>query len=255
MKGEQQLTALLATIRASAQERSRNKGEIPEGPPVPFITISRQAGAGAGSLAKALQERLSEIDRHPWNTWDRELVEKIGREPHISAAVIESLETDEPHPSWFADFLSGLGSAEPGSYLAEAHLFRRVASTVRALALMGRCILVGCGSVYATADLAGGVHLRLVAPLTHRIEYMARLQNISLKEAAMVVSRIDKHREAFHQRYWPEKALLPEIFTLTLNTAKIEEPRMVDCTVPLISVRQDPREMASCGPDLRHLGL
>jgi hypothetical protein len=114
-----------------------------------------------------------------------------------------------------------------------------VASTVRALALVGRCVVVGRGGVYATADLPRGVHVRLVAPLPHRIERTQRLRGLSAKEAAAEVNRIDRHRETFHRRYWSDKALLPEIFTVTLNAAQVEDERMADCILPLIGSTQD----------------
>jgi len=59
------------------------------------------------------------------------------------------------------------------------------------------------------------------------------------------VGRIDRHRETFHRRYWAEKALLPEIFTITLNSAKIDEQRMVDCIVPLIRSSGNPSSSSS----------
>ena len=50
------------------------------------------------------------------------------------------------------------------------------------------------------------------------------------------VQRIDRERETFHHRYWPERALLPEIFTITLNAEQIDEEQIVDCIVPLIRI-------------------
>jgi cytidylate kinase len=209
----------------------------------PFVTISRQAGAGGNTLAKALERRLNDMDpgERPWASWDKELVSKVALDHHLPASAVESLESEGSHPTWFEDFLSSLGEQ---ASLDEYQLFRRLAITVRGLALVGRCILVGRGAVYATSDLHGGIHVRLVAPLAHRVEHLAKIRGISEKAAASEVRRIDQERDAFHRRYWPDRALLPEIFTITLNAAQVSEEQMVDCILPLLL---QPRRPAGAG--------
>ena len=228
------IVSMLASLHSGAYLQEHGESLSAERP-VPFVTISRQAGAGGTTLAQALERRLNQLDpgERPWTTWDKELVQKVAIDQHIPASLVESLESEGAHPSWFEEFLSGLGTTG-GPDLDEYQLFRRVAVTVRALALVGRCILVGRGAVYATSDLPGGVHVRLVAPLAHRIAHLAQLRNLSEKEAAVEVHRIDREREAFHRRYLSEKAMLPEMFTITLNSDKVDDEQMVDCILPLV---------------------
>ena len=238
MNSKKSLESLLASIRAGVyfNRRPEMTGFPPR--PAPFVTISRQAGAGGTTLALALERRLNPVhpDERPWSTWDKDLVRKVALEQHVDASLVESLDAEGPRPSWFQEFLSALTPPTPEQGLDEFQVFRRTAITVRALAMMGRCIIVGRGGVYATSDLANGVHVRLVAPLEHRIERFARSRNISHDEAAAEVRRIDKYREEFHRRYWREEAMLPEIFTITLNSEKVEDEQMVDCILPLVRV-------------------
>jgi hypothetical protein len=235
MHSKKTLESLLASIRAGAYFHQRDPEGFPHRP-VPFITISRQAGAGGTTLAAALEARLNSADPgdRPWATWDHDLVRKVALEQHVAASLVESLDTEGPRPSWFREFLSALTPPNREEDLDEFQVFRRTAITVRTLALLGRCIIVGRGGVYATSDLAHGVHVRLVAPLPHRIARLASLRHIPEKEAAAEVHRIDCYRDEFHRRYWPEKAMLPEIFTITLNAALVGEDQMVDCIVPLV---------------------
>jgi hypothetical protein len=134
----------------------------------------------------------------------------------------------------FQDFLASLSAKNDAADLDEFQVYRRVAGAVRALARAGRAIIVGRGGVYAASDLPGGVHIRLVAPLQGRVRHMARVLNFTEVAAAREVRRLDRYRETFHRRYWPDHALLPEIFTLTLNSAQVEVAQMVECIVPLI---------------------
>lgn len=228
--------ALLASIRAGlyAEQQLREPGgESQHKDVAPFVTISRQAGAGGWSLAKLLVERLNTIDpgERQWAAWDRELLERIAEEHHIPAALVESLE----HPRcWLEDLLSGISLSNDAASLDEYQVYRRVASTVRGLARAGRSVIVGRGAVYATNDLPGGVHVRLIAPVEYRIARVARLMKVPEAKAAAEIHRLDRHREAFHRRYWPGKALMAEVFTITFNAAAITEEQMVASVLPLI---------------------
>ena len=237
MKRADTFDRMLASIRAGLYlQQQRAAAEARRTTPPPFVTISRQAGAGGRSLARVLADRLNQLDPadHPWTVWDRELVEKVAQEEHIPVSLVESLEIEGPRRSVFQDFLASLSARNDAADLDEFQVYRRVAHAVRGLARAGRAIIVGRGGVYATADLPGGVHVRLVAPLQDRVTQMAGVLGVSEEEAAAEVRRLDRHRETFHRRYWHDRALLPEIFTLTLNTAALGDQQMVDCVLPLI---------------------
>ena len=207
----------------------------------PFITISRQAGARGRTFARRLAERLNAIEpaEHPWTVWDRELVEKIAAESHFSAELIESIEGHRRR--WWEELAANW--SEPDEF----QVYRRVAAAIRALAKAGRAIIVGRGGVYATSDLPGGIHLRLVAPLASRIAHMAGELKVSPEAAAAEVRRLDRDRDAFHRRYSSGKALLPEVFTITLNTASLTDDQMVSCILPL--VRPQLHNAAACQTD------
>ena len=194
----------------------------------PFVTISRQAGAGGRSLAVALVEKLNQIDpgELPWTVWDNELVERVAGEHKLPASCVERLE--EPQPSWLEEALGGLALGDGGVHApAEATVFRRVSMTIRALAQLGRVVIVGRGSAFVTADMTDGVHVRLVAPTEFRVRATADAQKTSAKEAAAWVADRDRAREAFYRRHWPKRAVTAEQFTMTLNTAAMTLPQQV----------------------------
>jgi len=207
--------------------------------PVPFVTISRQAGAGGRTLARRLGERLDALaigvgdDRErAWSAWDHELVEKVAKEHDLSQGLVGALE-DSRH-QWVQDFLAGFSAGSAKLHPEEFKIYRRVAHTIRGLANLGGAIIVGRGGVFITRDLPGGVHVRLVAPLADRIENMAHRLDVSTAEATKWVKDVDHNREAFYRRHWPGKELTPETFTITLNTAGLTEEQMVSAVMPLI---------------------
>jgi cytidylate kinase len=218
----------------------RTAGETPAGvlsqeplPTWPFVTISRQAGAGGVTFSRLLAEYLNQRDwaDHPWQSFDRELVERIAADHHLSTDLIDSLEKN--NPTWISDFIDGLSHADKTP--SELSVFRRVVQTVRALARAGHVILVGLGGVLITRGMPWGVHVRLVAPFEWRVKNLARLQNISEEDARQRVTVLDRDRDAFLRKYWPNDGLLrPDLFHLTLNSAVLSEQEMIQATVPLI---------------------
>ncbi len=198
----------------------------------PFITISREAGAGGRTLMRRLIDRLTELDpanseRASWAGFDRELVEKVAKDHNLHKTLVNLL-GDQCH-SWLYDVFAGLSAQT-----TESQVYRRVAETIRALAIGGRAVIVGRGGVFVTQNMPCGVHIQVVAPFEHRAQQMARVLNTDLKHATHEVRRIEQNRASFYHRYWPDTPLSPSIFTATFNSAAISETKMVDAILPLI---------------------
>jgi cytidylate kinase len=214
-----------------------------------FLTISREPGAGGVPLAQRLADRLNARRPGDWTAWDQELVEKISAEYHLKKGAIETVE-ERPH-SWLDDLVASFSQHVTPS---DVGVFKKVAGTIRALATAGHAIIVGRGGRFITDGLAGGIHLRLVAPLQYRIKTTAESFNLSLPAAAKRLAEIDRARTAFYRQFWPGKSLDPQSFTLTLNSADLSLDEMVACILPLVSLRdpgasESPEESALPGQD------
>ena len=226
--------SVLAALRAATVMNAEPR-EGPAPAAVPFITISREAGAGGKPLASHLADALNRLDpdAEPWHAWDKDLITKVSAEHDIPEDVVAALE-DTSRP-WFQQFLEGLSMTGANQQVEELAVYRRVAAAVRALAGAGRAIIVGRGGVFITQGMPGGVHLRLVAPLKHRVKNMARRFDLTAHEAARRVTQLDQSRQAFYRRFWPRKKLSPEMFTLTINTADLTDQQMVECVLPAVT--------------------
>jgi cytidylate kinase len=227
---------ILGAIR-SVPVPAKPFGEDPARPAAPFITVSRQPGAGAWTMAKQLIDALNLAlpSEQPWTCWDKELVEKIVADTHLSAQVIDALE-DRGH-SWFGDFLESLSFSDNSGRADESRVYVRVAQTIRALAQAGRVLIVGRGGVFITRKMPGGIHVRLVAPFEQRIAFMAREYQLTPDKAAARVKQLEHNRQAFYRHYWPNETLSPETFALTINTAVVETPTMIEMITALVKSR------------------
>jgi len=225
------LRSIRSALEAGLLPTSSSHAASTEPCPARFVTISRQAGAGGRTLASDLADAINALKCHPdpWTAWDQALVDRVAAEHQLDKRSIEMLETSRP--TWFGEFVDALSSTDLPS---EFKVYRRVAITIRALATAGGAIIVGRGGVFITRGLPGSVHVRLVAPVDYREKRLAERLGVPQKEAARNVREIDHGRESFYQRYWPGKALSPESFTVTLNTAAMTGPQMVSCLLPII---------------------
>lgn len=199
--------------------------------PPPFVTISQQVGVGLRSLPERLVGALnaqSPSNQAGWTAWDRGVIEKVAKKYHIPVQLIESIE--ESGYSWIETFLSAFGGLPD-----EIAMVHRVRDTVRELAAPGYVVLMGHGSVFMTRDMPGGIHIRLVAPLRLRIENFAHCFQVSTLEAAARLKLAQRNWISFLKRFWPICNLAPETFAATLNTAVLDEERLVKCIVSLVT--------------------
>jgi cytidylate kinase len=200
------------------------------------VTVSRQPGAGGNTLSHRLAARLNQENEQDWSAWDRELIDKVAAEHNLSKELIEMIPTRRHN--WLDDMLQGLFSSQTPPEIAEVRAYKKVMLTIRALASAGHAILVGYGGQFITQGMPGAIHLRLVAPIAHRLRHTVEREQITLKEAAERIHEIDQHRTAFYHRYWPHHSRESESFTMTLNVAELSVDEMIECVVPVIRSRE-----------------
>ena len=224
------VSPVLGYLRSTAKERGPNGERLT--PALPFITISRQAGIDGAALAHRLAQHLNTpTPERPWTVFDHELVNKVDADHNISVQLVEMLE--RANRTWVEDLFSGMSLADRHEP-SELKIFRSLVSTVRALAQAGLTILVGRGGFMITHDMPAGIHLRLVAPLEHRIRTIMRIHNETHTQAAQRLQRLDEERAAFLHQHWPDRQPAPELFTLTLNAGMLSEEQMAACVLTLL---------------------
>lgn len=200
----------------------------------PFITIAQQVGAEQPQLPARLAEVLTTRDGNAaWSQWDRELVEKVSQDNQIPAGLIDSLETSGF--SWLDDLLNGIAGR-----VDEMAVFHRVRDAIRALAGGGHAILIGHGSTYFTHDLAGGLHVRLIAPMPLRIERVADRFHLTREKAARQIRRIDHQRQDFFARFGLREPLAPEMFSAVLNVASLDESSLLRAILAMLPAEKGP---------------
>ena len=201
----------------------------------PFVTISREAGAGGHSLAETLLAQMRAIDGIPvfrdWQVMDQELCHKILENPHLKVS-LHALLTEELH-SEVEDVVNSL----IGGYTPQSQVMIEMFKTIRKMAALGKVIIVGRGAVCLTRPLPYGIHVRLVAPRSIRIRRMMEHLHLSEREAGEVVARTDNSRAKLLKTYFSTDIRDPQLYDVTWNTDSVSIEEIAFSIIGLIQSR------------------
>jgi len=183
----------------------------------PFVTISRESGAGGSSLARALALRLNAqmSEPFPWTVYTGNLIEEMLHNHHLSPHLARFLPEDKV--SEISASVGELVGLHPNLW----DLVQKSNDLMRRLARVGHAILVGRGANFATSALSHGVHIRLVGPAEHRARHMARLQTTDEAGALAFNSKRDLARERYVRANFNADIKDPTAYDLVIDTGRV----------------------------------
>jgi cytidylate kinase len=186
------------------------------------LTIEREYGSGAATIAQKLAARLG------WKLWDQLLTDEVARLLECHRRHVEQQEErrDPLHYRMFKAFLRGSfeGSLNaPRMRMADAEGIRRATEKlVRAAAAEGRAVIVGRGSAYYLHDCPDALHVFIYAPFEEKVRRL-QSEGKTQAEAIELAETVDRDRSAFIKEHfdleWPAR----QFFHLMINSTIGEE--------------------------------
>jgi cytidylate kinase len=189
---------------------------------VRVVTISRQAGCGASTVAQRLAERLQERRKEnepPWTVFDKNLVWKVLEEHKLPRRLEKFM--PENRISEIQDTLDELFGLHPPSWM----LVRQTAETILHLANLGNVIIIGRGANIITGMMDSALHVRLVAPLGERLQHIQERQGLSYEAALEFARSQDEGRRRYLRKYYQSDINDPLLYHLVINTHLIDYER------------------------------
>jgi len=211
------------------------------------VTVSREYGSGGGEIAARLARQLG------WQLVDHEIVVRAARELEVHETAVEA------HDEYVEDPLSrilnrirylaseactlpnaGTRSDEPrlpeemsftalspptGGTRAYQETLRYI---VQAAANTGHVVIVGRGGQVLLADRRDVLHVRVVAPLEHRVVYVALREGLDMDTARARVQAKDRARDRYMQTQYHCQHDDPHLYDLVINTAVLGLDRVVN---------------------------
>lgn len=205
-----------------------------------FITISRQAGAGGHVLAEELLELFANSSNERlfggWQIFDRELCELVTADPAYSAS-LESLLAEE-YRTKTNDFFEQIFRSTVDQDL----VMRRVFATVRAVASLGKAIILGRGGSEVTRDMEGGVSVRLIAPEERRVRGVMEHYHLDEPEARAEARRLDDARARLLKTHFKVDIADAERYDMVVNTGEVAIGAAAEMIKVFIEARARSRE-------------
>ena len=195
------------------------------------VTISREYGSGGGEIAARLAQRLG------WRLVDHEVVTQIAK--RLGVEEEDAAAHDERAEGWVMQFLTTMQTVGPMVALPsdmtfppdEAAYTRALRDVVNGAVLAGQSVIVGRGSQIILRERRDTLHVRIIAPLAMRIDYVAQRESLSHSAAQQRVQQKDQDRRRYLSATYHSAPDNAHLYDVTLNTAVFD----LDSCVTLIT--------------------
>ena len=193
----------------------------------PYLTISREAGAGGSQIARLVGEAIG------WEVLDRKLLECVAERYHTSPAVLELV--DETTTNWITEIFGNW--LDPAS-VSQMQYVCRLSRVILMAARAGKVIYVGRGAQFVLPH-ERGLSVRIVAPQKYRVQQIMERRHLSFEEARDYVVKTDAGRQECARQYFHHDIADPHLFDLVVNVEKTRAGthRASDCRRPGIVLR------------------
>ncbi len=182
----------------------------------PFITISRQAGAGGITVGEKLVTYLQKRDKEalcPWTLFDRSLISQVLGEHNLTQEFTRFMPEDKV--SEVKDMVEELFGLHPSEWA----LVHKTSQTILHLAQMGNAIIVGRGANVITRKfLSSGFHVRLIRSLPMRIRHVQDYYHLTRDEAVEFIKKEDGGRKRYLKQNFDKDINDPLLYDVVINT-------------------------------------
>ena len=179
----------------------------------PYLTISREAGAGGSRIARLVGEAIG------WEVLDRKLLECVAERYHTSPAVLELV--DETTTSWITEMF---GNWLDPATVSQMQYVCRLSRVILMAARAGKVVFVGRGAQFILPR-ERGLRVRIVAPQKYRVQQIMERRHLSFEEAREYVVKTDADRQECARQYYHHDITDPHLFDLVVNVEKLGPQR------------------------------
>lgn len=200
----------------------------------PFLTISRQAGAGAETVADLLTQKLnakSGKEEQPWTVFDKNLIGKVLDDQNMPHEIARHVHEDKD--TTLQSLVGELLGIHPSMWT----IFHHTSDTILKLARIGRSIIVGRGGNIITAKLKGGLHVRLIAPESARLAHLKSHFKMDDKAAEKYLHDEDAGRRRYVKSNFDKDIDDPLLYDAVLNTSTLGFERTADVIAAMLALK------------------
>jgi cytidylate kinase len=172
---------------------------------MPYVTISREAGACGSEIAEMVGEQLG------WQVLDKALLDHIAERFKLSRAMLELV--DEKPGSWADDLVDATLDSQVIPHEKYLHHLMCVAL---AAAKRESVVFVGRGVQFLLPRPAG-MAVRIIASDKFRLDRLTQRLGLADADARRYLAQVDQGRREFVLRYFHHDIDDPHLYDLVIN--------------------------------------
>ncbi len=196
-----------------------------------FVTVSREFGCEGYDIARKLTDKISEQSQTPWSLFTHKIIEEmVASEAQETVEMVRKVsEKRWTFKDWFVDALA------PDYLQSEStHVFEGMRNVILNLADKGNCVILGSGSQIITHWLDPkkfmGVHIRVIASKSWRLNKVAHLFNASREEAEKILKQKQDARARFITDFTGLNSADLSLYHMALNNARVKPDAIASLT-------------------------
>ncbi len=182
----------------------------------PFITIARDPGSGGAPIGREVARRLG------FEFYDQQIIDETAKTAKLRREVIQKL--DEKGRTTVQDFVQGLLNP---NYVSDVTFVKHMTNVIVTLAYNGNAVILGRGACILTPR-DKGLHVRITAPLSVRIQRAIEHEKVSPQKAKEIVREVGKDRRDFVRQYFGADIRNSDNYDLVINTENFAVEESVD---------------------------
>jgi len=204
----------------------------------PYISISRDFGCMANSIAQKLSVELSKYNynrgtQKPWTWLNNSILLASAKTLEISPSKIEYV--FQSQKKTMMDEIVGAMSAK--YYKSDRKIRKTITDVIRSIAKSGNVIMVGRGGVAFAKDNPQSIHVKLTAPIEWRVEHISKNYNKTKSEALRYILEVDQERKYLIDSFMGYDTDI-SIFDIMFNRKSMSEEEIITIILNLAEARK-----------------
>jgi len=195
------------------------------------LTISRTYGCGVREMAKVLAQKLGYV------LFEKEVIPLLAK--RLDRNTEYTREHDELRDMFSASVIdlavSRLAFLKKDT-ISPLEYAEALKDIFMELAQRGNAIVVGRGSQFILQNQPDVFHIRLVADITYRLDYLKNLHVLKLSDShlSQKIQKEDRLRQEFLETHFHQTGENPLLYHLTINLGKVTREKAQDMILQLI---------------------
>ncbi len=193
------------------------------------VCISREAGAGAGTVGRMVGTRLD------WKVFDHELIEAIASRMELGTDEVRTF--DELAPSVVQDWILPLREEH---YAPQEAYLDHLAKLVEAIGKAGESVIIGRGAGFLLPR-EETLSVRIIAPAKDRAVRLSERMGVSVRTARRAARDLDRRRAHFVRTMHRFDAYDPHNYDLVLDSQSLGLPVVAEIIVRTVEAGRLPK--------------